>query len=86
MWLHSAEENTRGMTSNGHARSMLPAPSLYRLNVMPDVEISISAARCRLCRSSSDSPPMWRTSSRAASLGDPLGVINSSYRPWASYP
>ena len=39
---HSAASITRGMTSNGHARSM-PLPSEYTVNVMPIVRMSRSA-------------------------------------------
>ena len=52
--LHSSPSMTRGMTSNGQARSMFP-PSEYTVNVMPIVRMSRSAARWRSRTSSSPS-------------------------------
>ena len=61
----------RGMTSNGHARSM-PRPSEYTVNVMPIVRMSAVAADCRLTQLVDAEPVEQLTStSGAAGRGSP---------------
>jgi hypothetical protein len=43
IFAHSPASITRGMTSNGHARS-IPRPSEYTVNVIPIVRMSAAAA------------------------------------------
>jgi len=51
---HSLRAMTRGMMSNGHARSIEPPSSEYTVNVMPRLRMARSAAARRSRTSFSD--------------------------------
>ena len=72
---HSLASITRGMTSNGHARSM-PVPSEYTVNVIPIVRMSVAAAAWRACSSSTPRRSMTARTSSAAGRGSAVAVAH----------
>ena len=75
---HSAASMTRGMTSNGQARSM-PRPSAYTVKVMPIVRMSRSAWSWRACSSADPSSASWAMRSAAAGRAVPSAASSSSH-------